>query len=209
MASPFDAVLFDLGGVLVELGDPNEAFGWDGSVAREDFWRRWLTSPAVRRFDAGRIDTDTFVREILAELDLSLTPERFLRNFRNWVKGPYAEALPLLRRLAPRVRLAYLSNVNEPHWAQLRDRTELFDMFDAGFPSFEIGRLKPDRDAYEYVLEAMEVPAERVVFLDDNAPNVEGARAVGLHAYEVHEPEGAARKLRELGVLGGAFSARG
>jgi len=201
MAHPFDAVLFDLGGVLVELGDPNDVFGWDGSVGRDDFWRRWLASPAVRRFDAGRIDTDTFVRELLAELDLPLTPERFLKSFQGWVKGPYAGALPLLQALAPDYTLAYLSNVNALHWERLRGETALFGPFDAGFPSFEIGRLKPDPEAYRYVLDALGVRAERVVFLDDNQPNVDGARAVGMRACRAHGPEGAARALRALGVL--------
>jgi len=203
MAHPFDAVLFDLGGVLVELGDPNDVFGWDGSVGRDDFWRRWLASPTVRRFDAGRIDTDTFAREIVAELELRLSPERFMENFRRWVKGPYPGALPLLQTLAPRYTLAYLSNVNALHWERLRGETALFEPFDAGFPSFELGRLKPDPEAYAYVLDALGVRAARAVFLDDNAPNVDGARAVGMHAYRVHEPKGAACKLRQLGVLPG------
>ena len=50
------------------------------------------------------------------------------------------------------------------------------------FPSHLIGYLKPDREAFEFVLTALGRLADRVLFLDDNRLNVEAARDVGRHA---------------------------
>ena len=48
------------------------------------------------------------------------------------------------------------------------------------FLSSSIGLRKPDAEAYDHVVKAIGVPAERIVFFDDLAENIEGARALGL-----------------------------
>ena len=41
---------------------------------------------------------------------------------------------------------------------------------------------KPDAEAFDHVVGAMGVPASRIVFFDDLAENIKGARARGLKA---------------------------
>ncbi|MBK7792075.1 MAG: hypothetical protein IPJ62_05835 [Betaproteobacteria bacterium] len=52
--APFDAILFDLGGVLIELAGVERMLSWCPGVATTDeLWRLWLHSPAVRRCETG------------------------------------------------------------------------------------------------------------------------------------------------------------
>ena len=53
------------------------------------------------------------------------------------------------------------------------------------------------------MVEAVGVPAERVLFIDDNVINVEAAARLGLHARRVVGVEGARQAFDELGLLGG------
>ena len=55
-------------------------------------------------------------------------------------------------------------------------------VFDEQFYSWELGVAKPDPGYFTAILDRIERPADRVLFLDDNADNVEGARSVGLPA---------------------------
>ena len=48
---------------------------------------------------------------------------------------------------------------------------------------------KPKAEAYDYVVRAIGVSANRIVFFDDTVENIEGARARGLQA--VHVKSGA------------------
>jgi putative hydrolase of the HAD superfamily len=48
----------------------------------------------------------------------------------------------------------------------------------------------------------LEVPAERVLFLDDNAVNVAGAAAAGFQAARAAGVEEARQRLAEAAVLG-------
>jgi HAD superfamily hydrolase (TIGR01509 family) len=54
--------------------------------------------------------------------------------------------------------------------------------------------------AYDHVVKAIGVPASRIVFFDDLAGNIEGARARGLTAVHVRSPDDVARALAALGI---------
>lgn len=51
---PVDIVLFDLGGVLIELGGVSALQEMAGIASDDQVWQRWLTSPWVRNFENGR-----------------------------------------------------------------------------------------------------------------------------------------------------------
>jgi len=40
---------------------------------------------------------------------------------------------------------------------------------------------KPERQYVSAILAALDLPAEQVLFVDDNLPNVQAAAAVGIH----------------------------
>ena len=48
----------------------------------EGLWRAWLHSAAVRDFERGRIDAQTFGARLVAEFELSVGAEEFLQRFR-------------------------------------------------------------------------------------------------------------------------------
>jgi putative hydrolase of the HAD superfamily len=68
------------------------------------------------------------------------------------------------------------------------------------FLSSTIGLRKPDAAAYDHVVKEIGVPAERIVFFDDLAENVEGARARGLVAVHVTSTRDVAEALAALGI---------
>ena len=74
-------------------------------------------------------------------------------------------------------------------------------LFDHRFLSFELGLLKPDIAAFAQVADLLEVPAERVLFLDDNALNVAGAAAAGFQATRATGVGEARQRLVEAAVL--------
>ena len=81
-------------------------------------------------------------------------------------------------------------------------------LFDHLFLSFEMGMLKPDVAAFTQVAGLLPVPAERVLFLDDNALNVAGAAAAGFATARAVGVDAARERLVEVGVLSPATEAR-
>ena len=69
-------------------------------------------------------------------------------------------------------------------------------VYDCVIESSKAGVRKPDPAAYELVLDALQVPAERIVYLDDLGINLKPAKALGMTTIKVIDPDDA---LRELG----------
>jgi glucose-1-phosphatase len=197
-----DAILFDLGGVLIELVGVEQMLAWSPQLADTgELWRRWLASPAVRRFETGGSGHEEFAAAVVAEFGLTVGAEEFLRAFVGWPRGLYPGVPELLAALAPRYRLASVSNTNAIHWERFRREWALDAMFHANFPSHEVGRLKPDADYFGHVLDALALPAERVLFVDDNRVNVEAAAGAGIVARHVTGFVDLRATLGALGML--------
>jgi glucose-1-phosphatase len=201
MAPRFDAILFDLGGVLIELAGVERMLAWSPSLGTtEELWRRWLSSPAVRGYETGRTTREAFAEAIVAEFALPVTAEAFLEEFAWWPRALHPDAASLLASLAPRYTLASLSNTNELHWERFGREWGLPAMFHHNFPSHAVGKLKPDGEYFEHVLDALGVAPRHALFVDDNRINVDAARAMGLHAEHVPRFEALAPALAALGV---------
>lgn len=199
---PPELILFDLGGVLIELAGVARMLEMTGNrLTVAELWRRWLHSPVVRAYETGRIGTDEFAREIVREFSIGVGPKQYLAEFTLWAKAPYEGAHALLRTLSARCRLAALSNTNEIHWQRIEREMGLVELFERTFASHQTGLLKPDAAAFRQVCDAMGIAAGRVLFVDDNDINVAGARSAGMIAYRVQGLEQATMLFRRLGLL--------
>jgi HAD superfamily hydrolase (TIGR01509 family) len=195
------AVLFDLGGVLIQLGGITKMMGWAG-LDREEFWRRWLASPSVRRFESGKITAEEFGFVLVEEFNLPVQADEFLALFATWPQGVYPGAEELLRNTGALYPLGCLTNTNSLHWKYLIECTNLLGYFDYLFPSHHTGLLKPDRSSFTNAADKMGFQPEQILFLDDNQVNIEGATGAGLTSYLVQNANHARIVLEELGVQG-------
>ncbi len=196
-----EIVLFDLGGVLVELGGVQEFAGMANEADEETIWRRWLGCPWVRRFERGLCSADEFAAGMVESWSLRIAPGVFLDAFADWPKGLLPGATELVHETASRTRVACLSNTNAVHAERHWDGLEIERLFDARFFSHEMGCLKPDREAFTHAIEALDCAPDRILFLDDNQINVDGARAAGLDAERAVGVESARSVLAARGLV--------
>lgn len=192
-------VLFDIGGVLIELNDPIEIFGVEFDEA--EFHRRWLLSPAVREFERGRTTAEEFARAISAEFELSYSSAEFLKRFTAWPGPLFPHAVNLVRRIDPRLSCGILSNANALHWDSFGIAEAFRRRFDRVFLSFESGLLKPDREAFEQVIDSYECAPEKILYFDDNLLNVSAASELGINAVVCNSEAILSESLEAAGVL--------
>lgn len=161
-------------------------------------------SPAVRGFESGAMEAEAFADSLVAKFGLPVSPEQFLREFAVWPRALMPGAEELLGALRGRSTLASFSNTNTLHWERIRTEFDLLDHFDAHFPSHVIGKLKPDREAFEHIVDAVGCPAGRILFFDDNPMNIDGAREVGIEARRVDGPGEIVSALAAFGICVGS-----
>ncbi len=200
-ASAVDFVLFDLGGVLIELGGVGSLQELAGMASEEDVWHRWLASPWVRRFEKGECSAEEFSIGIVSEWELAIPPGRFLEIFRDWPIGPFPGSEDLLSEVQRSVPIGCLSNTNALHWEHQTSRWPMLGTFNIRFLSFELGVVKPDAAIFEAVADRLPVSRDRVLFLDDVALNSDAARSSGFLAEQVRGVGEARRVLADMGIL--------
>ena len=182
-ANPIEVILFDLGGVLIKVDGVSPMMKWIAETMTPDiFWKKWLASTAVREFETGRIHHDHFARQLVDEMSLQIDPDVFLTSFTNWPRGLFPGTESLFDRIPLDYTLAALSNSNSLHWPRMMDDMGLAAMFDHCFASHLIGKIKPDVEVFEHVVEALECKPDTILYVDDNQPNVDAARSLGIRA---------------------------
>ena len=196
-------VLFDLGGVLIDVGGVGPMRELSGISSDEELWARWLACRWVRRFEAGRCSPDAFAAGVVEDWGLEVEPSDFLAAFAGWTVDPYPGALELVDAVRVGTPVGCLSNTNVVQWESRYEASPLLEAFDARFLSFELGLVKPDRAIFDAVARRLPVPRAQVLFLDDNAVNVEAAAGAGFEARHVRGVDAARDALTRAGLLAG------
>lgn len=187
-AQDVDALLFDFGGVIIEI-DFDRVFARWAELAGRDFDQvkgRFRHGAAHERLERGEIDAPAYYDTLHADLGFDLEVSQWADGWARVLGPEIPETVELLRELGPRVPLYLFSNTNPAHheaWS-VRNANALKPMR-RHFLSFEMGRRKPERESFERIGAELGLPLERILFFDDSPANVEGARAAGMQAVHV------------------------
>lgn len=185
-------VLFDLGGVLADLGKPAKAIGL--GITEEEFWKTWLNSANVHAFETGEITASEFFHRIAAEFGQA-DDQTFEKRLRAWHLPLFPGVEAMIRSVPEHCRIALLSNTNEMHWKQVVSTTDIFSAFDYLFLSFETGYYKPATKSFEQVVAVLDCEPVDVLFLDDSSRNVDAATSFGFKAHQTRGVEAASAIL--------------
>jgi glucose-1-phosphatase len=198
-----DALLFDLGRVVLDIDFNKTLTCWAGHAgcAPEHLVGRFSRDDIYQRHETGEIGDAEFFAALRASMGLELSDAQFLEGWNAIFAGEMPGIAPLLKRAAARLPLYALSNTNGAHVEHFSQAyAGVLGHFREMFLSSAIGLRKPDAAAYDHVVKAIGVPASRIVFFDDLAENIEGARARGLTAVHVTSPDDVAEALAALGI---------
>lgn len=215
--SDYQGLLLDIGGVVLNTGvrmverlarrEPamGPVIEEIGGIAtdRDELWQRMLRRQvterdywAQRAAELGAAVGETWDTRALMDRFYQL-PEH------EWLCAPTIELMTDAK--AAGLRVGALTNdmtaFHGPEWVARQEHLKLFDVIvDASLT----GVMKPDPRAFRGGADALGVPAEQIVFLDDMPWNSEGARQAGMTAVRVpwDDPVPAIDTARELLGLG-------
>ena len=181
--------------VAEAIADDPDAAEAAGEVADEPDWHL---------LEKGQLDVATYFARLSerapAILGTEIDMESYARFWRSSAPGVHWMVVHKIRDLKKRgLRLGLLTNnVKEfgEHW---RTMFPLEELFEEVVDSSHVGMRKPEREIYELTCARMGVAAGETVFIDDNADNVEAARAYGMEA--VHFGENPWAAIAELDAI--------
>jgi putative hydrolase of the HAD superfamily len=193
-------IIFDLGGVLLDWNPDKilQSF-YSDSASRTLLMDELFLHPEWRAFNRGGLREAELVASVrgrtgrpVAELTALLHAVR-----ESLVTKP--DTVALLRSLHRRgIPLYCLSDMPVSVYAHVRLRHEFWDAFSGIVISGEVKMMKPEREVFQHLLTRFKLEARQTVFVDDLPLNIEGARAVGLHAIQFIDAAQCARDLDAL-----------
>ena len=188
------AILFDLGGVLIDLAPSRVFEHWAkaADVTPASLAARWKIEAAYKAHEEGKMEFIEFTSHLQKQLGISITQSDWKTGWNALLGQPFPELLPRLSALAKRIPLYCFSNTNQTHWTALTARTnhpQLGGFFQKIYLSYAIGRRKPNVESYRWVTNDMGYRPTDIAFLDDNAANIHGAKRAGLSTMHVTSPK--------------------
>ena len=200
---PTKAVVFDLGGVLIDW-DPR--YLYRKLLADEAAVEEFLATVCTPEWNAEQ-DRGRPFAEGVAELaerhpehaaDIAAYHERWPEMLAGEVPGT-VEVLADLR--AAGVPLYALTNWAAETFAITRERFEFLDWFCGLLVSGEEGMTKPDPAIFRLLLDRFGLDPAAAVFVDDSEANVAAARGLGIDAVRFTGPERLRRELSARRML--------
>ena len=176
-------VIFDLGGVVLD---------WNPDAILENYYEEGDARALMKRELFQHPDWLHMDRGLFSEADVvsrvqkrTGRPADELHGLLDAVRASLSakqETVALIERLSERgVPLYCLSNMPATTFAYLKDRHDFWPRFRGIVISGEIRMMKPEREIFEYLIKRYNLVPGATAFVDDLAPNIEAARALGLH----------------------------
>lgn len=192
-------ILIDADGVMQRT-----AVGWEEELAAflgdraEPDGEQFLA--AIREAEAptmdGTCDIANNLAVVLRDFDVDTDVEEVLQMWTRIERDlSMTAAVQELRRDKILCCLATNQQSRRAKW--MRGHLSYDEVFDRQFYSCELGLAKPDPAYFTTILDQLDVKPSTVLFVDDTAANIEGARSVGLNA-ELFRRHGGRAALEEI-----------
>lgn len=196
--SKIDAIIFDLGGVIINLDESAtlKAFSDLSGKPLNEIRELSKTSEFFKQYEIGAIDDPTF-RAHLRETLNTFAEDDILDGAWNAMLGQIPmQRLRKLEKLAKKYQLFVMSNTNDIHarfFLRLVDlispNKSFHDYFTEVYFSQEVGERKPNHGAWQPILNDHQLDASRVLFIDDKLENIEAAMRLGMNGFHNISPD--------------------
>lgn len=197
----YEVVLWDLGGVLVDVAFSIPARRWATRYGRSwsDLEKAFFETGLKKDFDCGKFTSEQVCKRLSSQLDLVVRPEDFIPIWRD-VVTVRTHMLRTFMSVNGGRRCAVLSNTDPVHTQSMRQQFANVDgfVFNEWVVSWEQQSCKPDQEIYHAAMIWADVAPNRILFIDDRAENVAAASQLGLNAIKF---EGSKQLLRTLDSL--------
>tara|TARA_R110000737_G_scaffold98184_2_gene132448 strand:- start:28418 stop:29035 length:618 start_codon:yes stop_codon:yes gene_type:complete len=194
--SSVKAILFDLGGVLINLDYQKtiHAFEKMGIENFDTLYSQAQQDDLFDDFETGKISSFHFINRILDLLPQGSNPNQVVSAWNAMILDFPMNRLDLLENLSKKYPICLLSNTNDLHMEKVRRELKktsnkaLEDFFNTIFLSQEIGLRKPTKEVFEYVSQKIGVSPEEILFIDDSIQHIESAKNIGFQTIHLTMP---------------------
>lgn len=200
---PMEAVVFDLGGVLVDWNPRylyRKLFRLEADM--EDFLARVCTMDWNLEQDRGRPWAEAVAMLQARFPEHAQAIAAYHQRWPEMLRGELTEVVAILAELRQTsVRLLALTNWSAETFPVARQRFGFLQWFEGILVSGEEGVIKPDAAIFRLLMQRYQLTPARTAFIDDALPNVKAAAALGFQGIHFTDAPALRTALQKLGLL--------
>jgi putative hydrolase of the HAD superfamily len=189
------AIIFDLGGVIVNLNQERTFRAFKKLNASLDEINDKL--PIFKQYESGKLTTPDFIHSIKNELKGNASDIEIQMAWNSMILNVPAQTLQTLKEVKKEYKLFLLSNTNELHIEEFK---ALFskdypnetweNLFDKIYYSHKTGLSKPNAEAWQLILDENNLSANETLFIDDTLMHYKAAKNMDIHTILAKETIG-------------------
>ena len=201
------AIVFDLGGVIVDLDFSN----FYNKIISQSPLKKPQTPIMLEFFrqsdiyHQGKMTDDEFYKLACDLLQVCmLNQSEFFDAFNSIISGYNSNVSEIIKRIreSNQYKLIALSNVNSSHWDYiLKKKWEFIDWFDELILSHETHLIKPNPKVFEYTIKQAGCKPKQIVYIDDGLNNIRSAKELGIIGIKYTNAEELLDELKKLKIL--------
>jgi epoxide hydrolase-like predicted phosphatase len=203
-ASPPKALLFDLGGVLIEIDFSRALRIWAdwSALPMEELRVRFKFDAAYEQHERGQMDAHEYFTHLARVLELSATLQEIERGWNSIFVSEIVQTRTLVQAFQKTMPCYAFTNSNASHqsaWSRLYP--DVVQAFESIFSSHELGFRKPEAQAFMRICQLTHMQPEEILFFDDLPENVKAAMDCGLQGVLVRSPQDVRHALERVYAL--------
>ena len=190
------AIIFDLGAVLLNINYHKtiEEFEKLGIKNSSSFYSKKEQTNLFNLLETGKISEEDFTTEVKKECKYG-SDNKIVSAWNAMLLDLPKHRISLLKDLNKKYDIYLLSNTNSIHISEFKniigyEKYEVFyKLFKKVYYSHEIGFRKPNKEAFQLILDENNLNADEVLFIDDSPQHIEGAKNLGIKTYYLKDGE--------------------
>lgn len=188
MEQKYSTIIFDLGGVIINLKKQNciDAFKALGYNSIDDMLGEYKQGGEFLALEEGRLSVEEWRESVRKNLSAPVTDKQIDDAFNAFLVDIPVQKLRMLQLLKTKYRIVMLSNTNKvmfeskiPELFKV-DGLRIEDYFDDFFLSYKMGLSKPSPEIFIKVAEQLGINPCEALFIDDSQANVDAASRLGF-----------------------------
>lgn len=194
--------VFDLGAVLIDW-NPRHLYRrlFDDEAEMEVFLKDICTPEWNAEQDRGRTWAEAVALLSAEHPKHSALIHAYKDRWEEMLAGPIDGTVDILERLKNEgYEIHALTNWSAETFPIARARYDFLEQFETILVSGEEGMKKPDARIFHLLLDRIGHPAERCIFIDDSAKNIEAASKLGFDIILFESPVGLQDALQTRGI---------
>ena len=191
----FDAIIFDLGGVILNLDYNKTIAGFEnlGMKNFQEYYAQAQQDAVFDNYETGSITSDEFRAYFRETIDSNLSDSAIDNAWNEMLLDLPSHRIELLKNIKDQTRIYLFSNTNAIHLEAFKNIIQdaygnanlLEETFLETYYSHIVGERKPNAAAFNKVLRDHQLQPEKVLFVDDSEQHIIGAKNIGINAYHL------------------------